>query len=81
MSAQRLSDRSLRRIANATGLDLVRGWGHGGYVHAFVTADHEHGWYDTKSREYGFDKEPVMHYSSCRELFPGFEPTRAWRPQ
>jgi hypothetical protein len=78
MSAQRLSDRSTRRIANATGLDVVRAWSHGGYSMAFVTADHRHGWWDKKTSNWEWDNEPI-HYSSCAELFsaesPDEEPT------
>lgn len=69
MSAQILNDRKTRRWAEATGLPIVRMWGHGGYTHAFVTEDHCHGWLDTKTGEWGYD-EDTIHYSSCRELFP-----------
>lgn len=71
MSAQVLNDRSTRRIARSTGLDVVRAWAWGGYTMYFVTADHRHGWWDKKTSEWGFDEDAdVMHYASCRELFP-----------
>lgn len=72
MSAAGLSPRSTRRIALATGLEITRAWGHGGYVFAFVTPEHRHGWYDSKTGEWGWD-ERVVHYTSCHDLFPGFE--------
>jgi hypothetical protein len=73
MGASQLSAKSVRRIARATGLDIVRAWGHGGYVHGFVTADHRHGCYDTKSGEVGWDGDRPAHYTSCGELFPGYD--------
>ena len=73
MSAQVLNDRSTRRIARSTGLNIARAWSNGGYTMGFVTADHQHGWWDKKTGEWEWDSEP-MHYSSCRELFPE-EPT------
>lgn len=75
MSAQILSARSTRRIADATGLDIVRAWGHGTYVHAFVTADHRHGCFDLKSGAWEFDEpQDVRHYTSCVDLFPAMAP-------
>jgi hypothetical protein len=71
MSAQRLNDRSRRRIERSTGLEIVRAWAHGGYVFNFVTPEHRHGWWDKKTGEWGWDDDPV-HYSSCTELFPGY---------
>jgi hypothetical protein len=71
MSAQVLSSRSTRRIARATGLEIARAWGHGGYVMNFVTVDHEHGWWNKKTGEWGLDdKTSVVHYTSCAWLFP-----------
>ncbi|MET7457698.1 hypothetical protein ACWEPZ_37820 [Streptomyces sp. NPDC004288] len=77
MSAQRLSPRSTRRIARTTNLDVVRAWSHGGYSMSFVTADHRHGWWDKKTGQWEWEADPVLHYSSCRDLFPeaGNEPT------
>lgn len=72
MGAQQLNARSVRRIARSTGLDVIRGWSHGGYVMCFVTAGHQHGWWNKKNEEWGFDCHPV-HYTSCRQLFPGEE--------
>lgn len=69
MSAQRLSDRSCRRIARATGQEVLRGWSHGGYVLSWVTPDHRHGWFDKKTGEWGWNKA-VCHYTSCRETWP-----------
>lgn len=69
MGSQTLSRRSVRRIERATGLDIAFAVGHGGYIHAVVTVDHRHGWFDLKTGEWGM--EPVRyHYTSCRLLFP-----------
>ncbi|APD19175.1 hypothetical protein SEA_MITTI_43 [Mycobacterium phage Mitti] len=68
MSAQRLSDRSRRRIERSTGLAIVRAWAHGGYVFDFVTVDHQHGSWDKRTGEWQLDDDPT-HYSSCAELF------------
>jgi hypothetical protein len=70
VSAQRLSARSVRRIERGTGLAIRRAWAHGGYVFAFVTTDHRHGWWDKKTGEWGWDASPLAHYSSCDEMFP-----------
>lgn len=70
MSAQRLSDRSRRRIERSTGLTILRAWGHGGYVFAFVTDDHRHGFWDMKTGDWEW-QEPPTHYTSCEELFDG----------
>jgi hypothetical protein len=69
MSAQRLSDKSIRRIERSTGLPVVRAWAHGGYVFNFVTADHRHGAWDKKTGRWEFHDNP-MHYTSCAEMFP-----------
>lgn len=65
MGAQRLSERKTRRIATATGLPVIRAWGHGGYVHDFVTAGHLHGWYSLKTGEWGIEPEVRTHYNTC----------------
>jgi hypothetical protein len=77
MSAQRLSDKSARRIGRETGLDIVRAWSHGGYIFDFVIADdnptrHLHGWYDKKTGQWALDApEMRSHYDTCyTELFP-----------
>jgi hypothetical protein len=64
MGAQRLNDRSTRRIARATGLPVIRAWAHGGYVHDFVTAGHLHGWYRIKTGEWGIARR-ALHYDTC----------------
>lgn len=69
MSAQRLSDRKTRAVARATGQAVVRAWSHGGYTFAFVTTDHRHGAYDTKTGFWQWDPDP-LHYTSCADLFP-----------
>jgi hypothetical protein len=78
LSAQRLSDRSTRRISRATGLNVVRAWSHGGYVFDFVIADdnpdqHTHGWFDKKTDQFGlYSHGTLTHYDTCfTELFPG----------
>lgn len=65
MGAQRLSERNTRKIAKATGLPVIRAWGHGGYVHDFVTEGHLHGWYALKTGEWGIQTGRVMHYNTC----------------
>lgn len=66
VSAQRLSGRSTRRIARATGLPVIRAWSHGGYSHDFVTAGHLHGWYDLKTGEWGIHSSGrQLHYNTC----------------
>lgn len=77
MSAQRLSDKSTRRISRATGLDIVRAWSHGGYVFDFViaadnAARHRHGWFDKKTGQWELESEnlQITHYNTCPELFP-----------
>lgn len=69
MSAQRLSAKKIRKIAVATGLELVMAWSHGGYSFNFVTTDHKHGCWDSKSGEWEFyEDQDGSHYSSCRNL-------------
>lgn len=72
MSAQRLSDRSVRRIERSTGLSIVRAWAHGDYTFYFVTTDHRHGSWSKKTEEWQFEVGEPRHYSSCEELFPGY---------
>jgi len=86
MGAQRLSEKKTRRIATATGLPVIRAWGHGGYVHDFVTAGHLHGWYSLKTGEWGIETGRICHYDTCPrpegwlgpvrddQLFPGGVP-------
>ena len=71
MSAQRLSDKSRRRIERSTGLSIVRAWSHGGWGHriAFVTDDHRHGTWHKSTGEVQWDTR-VLHYTSCHEMFP-----------
>ena len=64
MSAQRLNGKNVRKITAATGLPVIRAWGHGGYVHDFVTAGHLHGWYHLKDGTWGIQVTP-LHYSTC----------------
>lgn len=67
MSAQRLSAKKTRKIADATGLPVIRAWGHGGYVHDFVTAGHLHGCYSLKTGEWRIYTGPrVLHYDTCQ---------------
>lgn len=70
MGAQRLSDRKVQRIAESTGLDVICGWTHGGYIFSFVTTDHKHGVWNSKSGEWAWEPD-AAHYTSCKELFPG----------
>jgi hypothetical protein len=64
VSAQRLNAKNTRKIAAATGLPVIRAWGHGGYTHDFVTRGHLHGWYDLKTGAWGIQLKP-MHYTTC----------------
>jgi hypothetical protein len=65
MSAQRLNERNMRKIARRTGLPVIRAWSHGGYVHDFVTRGHLHGWYSLKTGEWGIETGRVTHYDTC----------------
>ena len=76
MGSQRLSPRSTRRIARATGQDVIRALAHGGYVHSFVTARHLHCWYNVKTQEWGTQGQDG-HWSSCDEMFPVGHPYHA----
>jgi hypothetical protein len=64
MSAQRLNARNTRKIAAATGLPVICAWGHGGYIHDFVTAGHLHGLYYLKTGEWRIARNP-LHYDTC----------------
>jgi hypothetical protein len=74
MSAQRLSDKSRRRIERSTGLTIVRAWAHGGYTMDFVVATtdgHRHGVWDKRTGHWRYlDESEVVHYNTCDELFP-----------
>lgn len=78
MGSQPLSAKSLRRIAEATGLDLVRAVAHGGTHNlSIVTADHRHGSYRRSTGEVLWDAPgTVTHFSSCAYLFPDPAPHR-----
>jgi len=65
MGAQRLSERKTRKIAAATGLPVIRAWGHGGYTHDFVTRGHLHGWYHLKDGTWGIQAGRIWHYDTC----------------
>lgn len=72
MSAQRLSDRKIRTIQRAVGESAVvlRGWSHGGYSFPFVTTEHHHGSYNTKTGAVTWlaPGERPWCYTSCAEL-------------
>ena len=78
MSAQRLSEKSTRRLSRATGLEVVRAWAHGGYTFDFVVAaddvpeGHRHGWFDKKTGDWELEEPGSrdIHYNTCREMFP-----------
>lgn len=70
MSAQRLSDRSRRRIERVVGVPVVRAWAHGGTTMSFVTDDHRHGHCDKATPDVVTWEQGPTHYTSCRELFP-----------
>jgi len=85
VSAQRLSERKIRKVARVTGLPVIRAWGHGGYVHDFVTQGHLHGLYYLKTGEWRICVTQPMHYDTCpggsaerhspaEALFPGGVP-------
>lgn len=58
MGSQPLSSRSCRRIARGTGQDVVRAWGHGGYVHTFEAAGGRRGSWDLKTLQWWWDDDP-----------------------
>lgn len=72
MGTQVLGAKKTRKIARITGLDIARAWTHGvHFMFAFVTDDHEHGWVDIRTGEWGINDDPV-HYTSCDEMWPGY---------
>jgi hypothetical protein len=70
-----LGARWLRRIARATGTDIVHGSAHGSYWHDFTTADHRHGRIHAISREVAM-LDACPRFDSCRRLFPGARDAR-----
>lgn len=71
MSAQRLSEKSKRRIERATGFTIARAWAHGGYWMDFVVATesgHEHGRWNKTTSEVNFPIAGAGHYDTCDEL-------------
>jgi len=69
MSAQRLGTKKIRKVAAATGLEIVMAWSHGGYNFSFVTSEHKHGWWNCKSGEWKFyEDQERHHYSSCHSI-------------
>lgn len=69
MSAQRLGPKKIKKVAAATGQDIVMAWSHGGYAFNFVTAEHRHGHWDSKSGEWAFyEDQERAHYSSCHGI-------------
>lgn len=75
MSVQRLNAKWMSRIELSTGLTVKRAWGHGGYVHEFVTDDHKHMWFDVHAYRKGVGRifgpiEEDRHYATCfTEMF------------
>lgn len=70
MGCSVLNPRSTRRIAASTGQLIVRAWSHGGYIMGFVTEEHQHGWWDKKTGEWGWHAMDTPCYTSCSDLFP-----------
>lgn len=71
MSAQRLSERSKRRVERATGLTIARAWAHGGYWMDFVVITengHEHGSWNKTSGELDYPIKGPVHYNTCDQL-------------
>lgn len=64
MGAQRLSNKTCRRIARITGQEILRGWAYGGYYYEFVTPDHKHGRLNIKNNEWEWIENPT-HFNSC----------------
>ena len=76
MSAQRLSEKNVRRWIARLGLPIVRMWAHGGSEHwlAFVTDDHKHGYVHQSDGTVEWETDVTLHYTSCQELFPEYQP-------
>lgn len=70
-----LNLRNTRRIERDVGLPLHKVYGHGGYVHEFVTAGHLHGAYSLKTRTWAVSPQPWSgHFSSCPREAPPLTP-------
>lgn len=70
MSIQTLSAKSTRRVARALDLPtLTRAWVDNEHHHQLVhwaTWDHEHGWYDRRTGDWGYDTILApWHMPSC----------------
>ena len=67
MARQALSDKRTRFYARKTGLPIERMLARGGSDHwiKFRTADHRHGWVNAGTFEVEWEKEPILHWSSC----------------
>lgn len=67
MSVQRLGAKKLRKLAGIVGEPVKLGWANGGYRYWFATEGHQHGWYDVKTGEWGWNDpaDRYYHLSSC----------------
>jgi hypothetical protein len=70
MGAQRLNDKSRRRIERSTGLTIWRAFSFENTMRVFITTDHRHGWWNRLTEEWGWIEKPT-HFTSCHEQFPG----------
>lgn len=73
MSVQRLSAKSTRRVGRQLNEPTItRAWVNNGQDHhviLFATWDHQHGWFNRKTGEVGWDipAEDADHFTSCRD--------------
>jgi hypothetical protein len=78
MGANQVGARWLRRATRITGLEAIRGWGFGGYLLDFTTADHVHFLIDIKSKDW-YPEGVCRGYSSCSTQWDSRLPEeKAW---
>lgn len=69
MGAQRLSEKSTRRIERSTGLSIWRAFSNDNTLRVFITNDHQHGVWNRLTEEWRFIEKP-LHFTTCPERFP-----------
>lgn len=68
MGARPVSDTTVRRIARDTGHDVLFANGRGTDELEFVTTDHRHGTWNTRTGAWEWIT-PAVHFVRCREHF------------